>query len=119
MKLIIAGSRTLNDPDIIKSFIQFSPLTPITEIVSGHARGIDQCGEKYAEELNIPVKIFLANWDKYGKVAGILRNQEMGEYADGGLLFWDGISKGTKHMGEYLKTLKKPVNIITLTPVIS
>jgi hypothetical protein len=39
-----------------------------------------------------------AQWEIYGKMAGYLRNLEMAKIADAVVLFWDGKSKGTKHM---------------------
>lgn len=39
-----------------------------------------------------------ADWNKYGKSAGYKRNEQMAIYADACLAFWDGKSKGTKHM---------------------
>jgi hypothetical protein len=68
------------------------------EIVSGTAAGADTLGERYAQEKGYEVKKFPAQWDLYGKSAGYKRNQQMAEYADGLIAFWDGKSRGTKHM---------------------
>ena len=81
MKTIIAGSRGITDYSVVKQAIAESKYE-ITEIVSGGARGVDILGERYARESNIPIKRFLPDWDKFGKKAGILRNQDMGNYAD-------------------------------------
>lgn len=51
------------------------------EIVSGHCSGADQLGEKYAENNNILCSIFPAQWKKYGRAAGPIRNSEMISYA--------------------------------------
>ena len=69
-----------------------------SEIVSGCARGADTLGKKYANDHNIPVKKFPAEWNKYGRSAGYIRNTEMADYADILVAFWDGKSLGTKHM---------------------
>lgn len=101
MKTIIAGSRTFTDYKLLCDSCEViikSELTRITEVVSGGARGADRLGERYADERNIPVKVFKAYWDILGKKAGILRNLQMAEYADQLIAFWDGKSKGTKHM---------------------
>lgn len=114
MKTIIAGCRTFNDFDFMEKSIDILVnlgKIDITEVVSGKAKGADSLGEKYASLNNIPVKEFPANWDLYGKKAGILRNQEMGNYADILIAFWDGNSRGTKHMIDYMKSLKKQVFI--------
>ncbi|KKM72212.1 hypothetical protein LCGC14_1422810, partial [marine sediment metagenome] len=53
-------------------------------------------GENWANLMRIPVKKFPANWDKYGKQAGFIRNAEMAQYADAVILFPGG--RGTDHM---------------------
>lgn len=72
------------------------------EIISGTANGADKLGERFAKEYNLKIKRFPANWDLYGKSAGYKRNEQMALYAkeDNGILiaFWNGKSKGTKHM---------------------
>ena len=68
------------------------------EIVSGGARGADKLGERYAAERGYGLKIFPADWNRYGKRAGYLRNEQMAQYADVCICFWDGESRGTKHM---------------------
>lgn len=97
MKLIIAGSRGIVDYDIIKHGYLDSGIQA-TEIVSGTARGVDRLGEHLANTFNIPIKRFPANWEGLGKKAGYVRNVTMADYADAALVFWNGESKGTKHM---------------------
>ena len=46
---------------------------------------------------------FPADWDKHGKSAGYKRNLEMAENADALIAFWDGESRGTKHMIDIAK----------------
>lgn len=100
-KIIIAGGRDFNNYALLKGYVdKFLSTYPSDsiEIVSGNARGADKLGERYAKEHNLPVKLFPANWDKYGKRAGYLRNQEMADYANMLIAFWDRKSKGTNHM---------------------
>ena|SRR3990170_1629361 len=100
MKTIIAGSRTVTNYDTLKQAVKESGFE-ITEIVSGGARGADSLGEKYAKENNIPMKIFPAEWDKHGKAAGYIRNEQMAEYVgEAGQLIALHLneSRGTAHM---------------------
>lgn len=97
MKVIVAGSRILEDYDLVSSAIRESGFE-ITEVVSGCARGVDSVGIDYARRNNIPITKFPANWDKHGKSAGVIRNIQMAKYADGLVAVWDGRSKGTGHM---------------------
>lgn len=110
MRFIVAGSREFTNwkilEDILPNFI-----TPKDEIVCGGARGGDAAGKKYAESHNIPIKIFPANWDKYGKSAGYIRNAEMGEYGDVLIAFWDKQSRGTLNMIKTMQLNKKPYYI--------
>ena len=107
MKVIIAGSRDgISYDDVLKAMDECSWTNEITEIVSGKARGADTFGEQWAEENNIPIREFPADWKKFGKTAGPIRNEQMGDYADALVAVWDGKSKGTKHMLDYAKNKK-------------
>lgn len=100
MKTIIAGSRHISNYQYVKNAINLSKFH-ITEIISGNANGIDKLGEQFANDNNITLTIFPANWNKYGKAAGYKRNIQMAQYAqpNGQLIaIWDNISPGTKHM---------------------
>jgi hypothetical protein len=113
MKVIIAGSRKFNDLDLLTEELdRFHSLNKITEVVCGGAKGADQLGEDWALSRNIPVKVFWPNWDKFGRSAGPIRNKEMGDYADSLIAFWDGKSRGTKNMIEYMTRLHKLVKIV-------
>ena len=103
-KLIVAGSRDFNDYELLKSKLdKVKAVYRVFEIVSGKARGADSLGERYALENSLPIAEFPADWDTHGKSAGYRRNAEMADYADGCVVFWDGESKGTKHMIDLAK----------------
>ena len=97
MKLIIAGNRDFNDYYLLCNTMSLLNLS-VSKVVSGGARGADALGERWAIENNILIKRFPADWNKYGKRAGILRNESMAQYADGLLAFHDGIGRGTANM---------------------
>jgi len=97
MKTIVAGSRTgFSFGDIIAGMLQVE--WSVDEIVSGGADGVDRHGEEWSECQNIPLRTFKAEWGKYGSAAGPKRNLEMVRYADALVAFWDGQSKGTRHI---------------------
>lgn len=116
MKVIIAGSRTIIDPNLVIEAIKESKFK-IDEVCSGKCRGPDSLGEEWAKCNNIPIKDFPADWQKLGKKAGILRNIEMGNYADAAICLWDKESIGTKHMIQYMTKLNKPVYIKLVSKV--
>lgn len=106
-KVIIAGSRDFDnfisaEYNLLSFFKAFGIHSIDIEIISGGARGADKIGEQFAKKYNIKLTVFPAQWDKYGKSAGIIRNAEMAQYAKNGILFafWDGKSTGTKNMIE-------------------
>ena len=85
------------------------------QIVSGTARGVDQLGEEYAKRNDLAVKKFPADWDRFGKSAGYKRNKQMAEYANALVAFWDGRSRGTKHMIDLAKAAGLSVSVIITT----
>jgi hypothetical protein len=122
-KVIVAGSRGFNDYEYlcecldeqILNMTEQNDIIDEIQIVSGGAKGADKLGEKYAKERGYSLKVFPANWNKFGKSAGYRRNEEMAEYADACICFWDKESKGTKHMIDLAKKHK----LITLVNEVS
>lgn len=96
LKVIIAGGRDFNDYAKVISVL--SNLKHPFEVVCGEARGADALGKRYANEHNLTVHSFPADWTTHGKSAGYKRNEQMAEFADACISFWDGKSRGTKHM---------------------
>lgn len=107
MKVIIAGSRDVNDYSLVVKAIESSGYN-ITEVVCGCAIGIDTLGEQWARANNIPIKEMPADWDRNGRAAGPIRNRQMAEYADAAIVVWDGKSLGSRNMVENMIRRKKP-----------
>lgn len=124
LRIIIAGSRDFNDFEMLFKNVETIQNEIITKrndisevvIISGTARGADKLGELYAERTNLKIKRFPADWNNLGKRAGYVRNAEMAKYAvkEVGVLiaFWDGISKGTKHMIDLAKRYDLEVHVV-------
>ena len=111
MKVIIAGPRDISDYSLVVKLMNEAAVQGIfpTEVISGKAKGVDTLGEKWAYLMDIPVKEFPADWTKYRKAAGHIRNAQMGDYAkqyDGALcaLYHDE-SRGSKNMIEYAEKI--------------
>lgn len=114
--VIIAGGRDFNDYELLKSKC-FSLLKNKmdecdVQIVCGCARGADTLGRQFAEEFRLKVLEYPADWDRYGKKAGYLRNEEMAKVGNALIAFWDGKSRGTGHMIDLAKKYKLAVRII-------
>jgi hypothetical protein len=111
MRLIIVGSRTFTDYQLL-----CHTLAPerhrIIEVLHGGARGADQLGFRWALKHHVRSRCFAAAWERFGKSAGIRRNQQMAQAGDVLIAFWDGRSPGTRHMISCMQQLGKPVVVI-------
>jgi len=110
MKLIVAGSRDITGYHLIASFIEHSQFDP-NVIIQGGASGVDTEAKKWALRNDISFEEYKASWEKYGKAAGPIRNEEMAEAGDALLAIWDGESAGTEHMIEVAKDAGIPREI--------
>lgn len=104
-KVIICGGREFDDYNLLKKACDYYLSRKIESgekviIISGGARGADKLGERYAKEKGLDVQVFPANWEKYGKRAGYLRNKQMAEVSNACIAFLSsyGENKGTKMM---------------------
>lgn len=113
-KVIVAGSRHFDDYPLLcwKLDRLLAQKMGNVEIVCGKARGADSLGEQYAKERGIPIRYFPADWQTLGKSAGYQRNVQMAAYADALVAFWDGKSKGTKHMIETAQRHRLNVRVV-------
>jgi len=114
MRVIVAGSRSLNpsNAEIDEALVAAGWRDQIDEVVSGTAPGADRAGERWARANGVKLTLMPADWNRYGKRAGYLRNADMGAYGDVLLLFWDGVSSGSKLMLEIMKQLEKPYVVV-------
>jgi len=108
MKVIIAGGRDIEDYDLLCQVVRDSGLNILT-VISGTARGVDRMGERWASQQGIPCERYPANWDKFGKAAGPIRNIEMSKVGDALIAIRKDGSRGTAHMIETMTKLGKPV----------
>lgn len=116
MRLAIIGSRSFDDWNTLDTtmarWFKRDGEYVVTEVISGGARGADKLAADWAREVGIKVYEHLPDWDRYGKRAGFIRNEDIVKDADMVLGFWDGLSKGTANSLSIAKRLKKPTLII-------
>lgn len=101
MKIVIAGGRNFADWEYFMGYMTTLPKwigEDDFEVVSGGATGVDKMGEEFAHLFGLKLKVFPADWEAHGRAAGPIRNEQMAQYADGVIAFWDGKSKGTANM---------------------
>ena len=107
MKLLIVGSRSINDFDL-SGYIT----DEVDTIISGGAGGVDSLAEKYADAHRLSKYILRPKYKLYGRAAPLKRNEEMVEIADAVLIIWDGKSKGTRYTLNYAQKTKKHVTLV-------
>ena len=114
MNIIVAGSRTFDDYEFLRSKLDyyFSHKSNNIQIVCGEAEGADQLGKKYAEEKGYNVLSFPDQSNIFGSFAKYKRNREMARVADALVAFWDGESKGTAQLIQVMKEAGKPIRIV-------
>ena len=122
MKVIIAGSRTINDYNFVKECIidgikklEWADNGIRFGIVSGGCYGVDKLAERYAKENDIGLSVLPAQWQLYGKKAGYIRNSAMADISNALIVIWDGKSRGSKMMIDIaekkkLKVIKFDIN---------
>ena len=117
--LLVVGSRDITDESYVfakidKMISQIRGKYDLL-IVSGGAGGVDALAEKYADKNSMEKHIMPADWKRYGKAAGYIRNRQMHEYIShfehrGVIIIWNGESRGTAQsfkLAEEFKNEKK------------
>lgn len=116
MRVLVTGSRDHTDKHLIQSVLLLATVAArgVEEItlVHGGARGADALAFEIATEMGWTVDVFPADWETYGKRAGMIRNKEMVAYgADVCLAFPIGESRGTRHCMAVAREAGIPVKV--------
>ena len=99
-QVIIAGDRDYLDKENIRHHMLalWNEIGPYA-VISGNARGVDTVSGNLAADARIPISDYPADWDKYGKSAGPVRNRQMLNHPATHLLaFLSEGSRGTLNM---------------------
>lgn len=109
-KTIIAGSRDLCDVNWLTKLVCDSKIR-ISEVVEGGAKGVDTFGMYYALVNNYNLKTFEVSKEEWNKTkaAGMIRNAEMGKYADKAIIGIKDKSRGSSHMKDFMEKMGKEV----------
>jgi len=94
MRIAIVGSREYSPLSDVIDYVRSLP--DDTVIITGGAKGVDQAAEAEARARGLEVVVHLADWAKYGKPAGMIRNRTVVDDCDRLTAFWDQVSPGTK-----------------------
>lgn len=88
-------------------------------VIFGCAKsGADRLALNFCKRNDVPYKVFEADWIKYKKGAGHIRNQEMVDFRPTNAIFvWDGLSKGTKDCMDRVSKLGIPNMTVFIDPI--
>ncbi len=106
MRVVVFGGRDYEKLGLIfRALDQIDEQYGITLVIDGMAKGVDTIAYKWALARGKQTERYAANWAKYGKAAGVIRNREMAEegHPDLGVAFPGG--NGTYNMKKTLKEL--------------
>ena len=119
-KVIVAGTRDYDDYAFFSKVMlkRIKLFEGSIIFISGKAKtGADALIIQFCEEHKYPWTEFPANWD-IGKQAGYIRNVEMANVASDLILFFDGKSRGSKHMSD-IATEKRLHVVIVMIDIIT
>lgn len=111
-RVAIVGSRKWNRPEEVFAVVRSLPQGTI--IISGGASGVDCYAEIEAKLAGLAVEIIpveKADWTKFGRAAGPIRNTEIVKRCDRLIAFWDGKSRGTADAIKKALAAGKPVDV--------
>src|SRR5262245_24371218 len=102
MKVLVCGDRNWTDREAV--FARLDGLNRIHDVelvIEGDATGADRMAGEWAVEREVPLSVWPAQWNRYGRGAGPRRNQQMlDQHPDAVLAFHHdlGESRGTADM---------------------
>jgi CubicO group peptidase (beta-lactamase class C family) len=78
MKILVCGGRDYENVSAVRhALTALHVKNPISLIIEGAALGADRLAREWAEISGVPVQTFEAEWKRYGRRAGPLRNKRM------------------------------------------
>ena len=103
--VLICGSRSIRNLNISR-YIRPSSCGAI---VCGGAVGVDSIAYSWAKQNGIETIVYKPNYEIYGRRAPLVRDEEMAEFCDVIICFWDGKSRGSKYTCDYGKKIGRKV----------
>ena len=114
VKMAIVGSRNTGTVDfsLVMDELRQRIKNPITEVISGGAKGYDTMAAAWAILRGIAVTELRPDYQKHGRAATFIRNRAIVDSADIVVAFWDGKSRGTKYTIDYAEKKRKDIIIV-------
>lgn len=112
MRIIVTGGRHYRDTATIRRVLEEYHQTPPPTLVHGGAPGADsEAAYVAAYLLEWPVEAHPADWQRHGRAAGPIRNQQMADAGADLVLAFPG-SRGTADMVRRARAAGIPVRVI-------
>ena len=108
-RVAIIGSREGVDADCVREYVRALPAG--TVVISGGARGVDSVAATEAKKMGLEVREWLPDYEKFGRLAPLCRNQNIVDDSDRVVAFWNGGSRGTKNAIDLAQKAGKPWEI--------
>jgi hypothetical protein len=110
MRVLICGGRNFDERKRMRDYLfSFHEKTPITAVIHGGASGADRLGGEWARHNGIAEVRVDANWTRYGKRAGPVRNGWMIQHCFPELVIAFPGGYGTRNMIEQATAVGIPV----------
>jgi hypothetical protein len=114
-RVLVTGARTWTDAEAVRRELAVLPAHSV--VIHGDANGADRLAEAAAVELGHEVIACPASWARYGKAAGLRRNEAMlrEHRPDVVIAFHPALeqSKGTRHMVRIARAAGVPVRVVS------
>lgn len=117
--LAVVGVNQFNDYAFVerKIKVELDKLTdPLREIIISEEKGVSALGRLYATQNKVKHRVFKADWDKNGKQAGFLRNDDIVSAAHRMIIFFDGKCRYTKDVIDRALGARKLIKIVSVAP---
>lgn len=77
-RILICGGRDYSDQAMLFGVLDMeAEARPVHRIIQGGARGADELARKWCHSRLCQMENYPADWNKHGKAAGPIRNQQM------------------------------------------
>jgi len=116
-RVLVCGGRTFENyelVDVTLTILHKDEYGPIGLIINGGARGADYLARRWALQQNVLVHTYSAQWNLYGRRAGIVRNKKMLDEGMPDLVVAFEGGKGTKNM--VAQATKRGVKVLIVNP---
>lgn len=110
MRVLVCGGRNFSDTKRLFEVLSgYHKITPFTCLIHGAASGADTLAGKWASQIGIQIKAYPADWNKYGRSAGSVRNAQMLHDGKPDLVIAFPGGRGTANMIKLAKAANTPV----------